>query len=120
MTGRPTILVVDDEPLALVIAMEVIDGLGFSVVQAPNADEALAILESRDDIRAVFTDVNMPGSMNGVELARTVSRRWPPVKILFASGGALESPHLLPPGVGYLTKPYSATAVEHTLREVFA
>ena len=61
---------------------------GFAVLEASNADEALAILESRSDIRAVFTDIRMPGSMDGWELAGAIRRRWPPMHLIVASAHA--------------------------------
>ena len=117
---RPTILVVDDEPLTLMAAMDIIDSLGFRSIAAPNADEAIAIMEHRDDVRAVFTDVNMPGSMDGVQFACAVRKRWPPVKILVASGYPLNEPNLLPIGSAFLKKPYGFHALESGLRDVFA
>jgi CheY-like chemotaxis protein len=63
---RPVVLAVEDEPLILMIAVDMILDAGFEPLWASNADEAISILESRDDIRIVFTDINMPGSMDGI------------------------------------------------------
>jgi two-component system, response regulator PdtaR len=117
---RPPILIVEDEPLVLMVAMDIIDDLGFKSVPAPDAEHALSILESRDDIRAVFTDINMPGAMNGVELAHMVKSRWPPIKLLIVTGQPLAQPSSLPAGSAFLKKPYSLRAVENSLHEIFA
>ena len=79
---------------------------GFEVVEAGNADEAIAILAARDDIHLIFTDVHMPGSMDGLKLAHFVRNRWPPVKIIATSGQArITEGDLLPEGGRFLHKP---------------
>jgi CheY-like chemotaxis protein len=83
---RPVVLAVEDEPLTLMLAVDMIRDAGFEPLWASNADEAIRILESRDDIRIVFTDINMPGSMDGLKLAQAVRGRWPLVKIIVTSG----------------------------------
>ena len=80
------ILIVEDEFLLRMDSAEVIENAGFEVIQAGNADEAIAILEARPDIHIVFTDIQMPGSMDGLKLARFVRDRWPPIKIVATSG----------------------------------
>jgi CheY-like chemotaxis protein len=82
----PLIRVVEDESLIRLNAMDMIEGFGFAVLGAGNADEALEFLADRSDIVAVFTDLQMPGSMDGLKLAKTICGRWPPIKILAASG----------------------------------
>src|SRR6476660_5172296 len=91
---------------------------GFEVVEAKDADEAIEILEGRLDITIVFTDVNMPGSMDGLKLAAAIRGRWPPIKIVATSGKAKLSADDLPSGSRFLTKPYSAREIVSTLREV--
>ena len=83
---RPVVLVVEDEPLMLMDALDLVTGAGFEAIGAKNADEAILILENRNDIRVVFTDVNMPGSMDGIKLAHAVRNRWPPIEIIVTSG----------------------------------
>src|SRR6202163_4476233 len=85
---RPVVLIVEDEFLLRIDAADMIAAAGFEVVQAGNADEAIEILESRRDITVVFTDIQMPGSMDGLKLARAVRGRWPPIKIFATSGRA--------------------------------
>jgi CheY-like chemotaxis protein len=83
---RPVVLIVEDEFLLRMDAVDMIAAAGFEVVEAINADDAIEILESRPDITAVFTDIQMPGTMDGLKLARAVRGRWPPVKIIATSG----------------------------------
>ncbi len=87
MTGHPVVLVVEDEAIIRIHAADIIESAGFKVIEASNADEALRILESRSDIRVIYTDVDMPGgSINGLKLAAAVRDRWPPVDIIVTSG----------------------------------
>ena len=79
-------LIVEDEFLLRMDAVDMIAAAGFEVVEAANADEAIEILEARRDITVVFTDIQMPGSMDGLKLARAVRGRWPPIKIVATSG----------------------------------
>ena len=79
---RPVVLVVEDDFLIRIGAVEMIEGAEFDVVEAANADEAMEILKVRLDITVVFTDVQMPGSMDGLKLAAAIRGRWPPIKIV--------------------------------------
>ncbi len=116
--SKPVILVVEDEALIRLDAMEMIRDSGFEVVEAANADEAVAILEARTDIRAVFTDIQMPGSMDGLKLARAVRNRWPPIKILAASGNVRLNSDDLPRGGQFLRKPYTGHQINQALHEL--
>jgi CheY-like chemotaxis protein len=80
------ILAVEDETLVRDYLTDILEEAGYQVVSAANADEAIEILESRNDIRILITDVNMPGSMDGLRLACAVKDRWPPIKIIIATG----------------------------------
>jgi CheY-like chemotaxis protein len=82
-SGKPVILVIEDEVLGRMMAVAIAEDAGFRA--AVSADEAISILESRSDVRLVFTDINMPGSMNGLGLAHAVRGRWPPVELLVTS-----------------------------------
>src|ERR1700710_1358546 len=82
----PTVLVVEDEMMLRMRAVDMVEDAGFSSVEAVNADDALAILESRSDIDLLFTDIQMPGSMDGLKLAHAVNERWPSIKIILVSG----------------------------------
>src|SRR5262252_4072217 len=83
---RSVVLVVEDENLVRMSAIDMVEEAGFEAIAASDADEAIRILESRNDIRAVFTDIQMPGSMDGLRLARVVRNRWPPVALIVTSG----------------------------------
>src|ERR1700710_2289295 len=82
----PNVLVVEDEMILRMRAVDIIEDAGFCPVEAVNADEALSILESRSDISLLFTDIQMPGSMDGLKLAHAVHERWPAIKIILVSG----------------------------------
>src|SRR5258708_22392137 len=116
-TRRPVVLVVEDESLLRMNAVDMIAGAGFEVVEAANADEAIEILEARQDITVVFTDIQMPGSMDGLKLARAVSGRWPPIKIVATSGHLHVGETDLPEGGRVLPKPYNPMQVTGVLRE---
>jgi CheY-like chemotaxis protein len=105
------ILTVEDEFLIAEHLGQILKEAGYQVVAATNADEAIAILERRNDIRIVITDINMPGSMDGVKLAAAVRHRWPPIKIIIATGRT--PPHMdeLPAGSQLLPKPYAREKV---------
>src|SRR5260370_26933751 len=81
---QPTakVLVVEDEMMLRMRAVDIVEDAGFTPIEAVNADEALAILESRSDIELLFTDIQMPGSMDGLKLAHAVHERWPSIKII--------------------------------------
>src|SRR3954454_23372164 len=81
-----TVLIVEDEPIVRMMAAMEVEDAGFAVLEAESADAAIRILDSRLDVRIVFSDIDMPGSMNGIQLAGAVRRRWPPIDIILTSG----------------------------------
>ena len=113
---RPVILVVEDEFLIRTATAEAIRGAGFEVIEAANADAAISILESRSDIRVVFTDIHMPGSMDGAKLTHAVKDRWPPVRIIATSGRVAIGELDLPAGTVLFPKPYSPEHVAWTVQ----
>ena len=117
---RPVVLIVEDESLLRLNAVDMIEAAGFEVVEASNADEAIAILERRFDITVVFTDIQMPGSMDGLKLAQAVRGRWPPIKIIATSGRVGVSQGDLPEGGRFVSKPYSPNQITGVLRELIA
>jgi two-component system, response regulator PdtaR len=104
---RPLILIVEDEFLIRAATAEAIRDAGFEVLEASTADDAIAILENRRDIRVVFTDLQMPGSMDGARLAHAVRNRWPPIHIIATSGQYGFQNVDLPKGAAFFPKPYS-------------
>jgi len=97
-TERPVILIVQDEFLIRAATADVIREAGFEVLEAANADDAIELLEGRGDIRVVFTDIQMPGSMDGIKLAHAVRHRRAPVHIIATSGRQLVGETDLPIG----------------------
>jgi CheY-like chemotaxis protein len=116
---RAVILIVEDELLIRMNAVEMIEE-AYEVVEAANADEAIAILERRLDITVLFTDIQMPGSMDGLKLAAAVRDRWPPILIVATSGHVKLGPGDLPQGGRFLPKPYSPAEITIILRELIA
>jgi two-component system, response regulator PdtaR len=117
---RPVVLIVEDEFLLRMNAVEMISEAGFDVIEAGNADEAITILEARTDIHVVFTDIQMPGSMDGLKLARFVRDRWPPIKIVATSGFVRVGKDDLPEGGRFIPKPYHPEYIVAILRELTA
>ena len=116
----PVLLVVEDEPLLRMLAVDVGEDAGFLVVAAANADDAVAILESRGDIRLVFTDIDMPGSLDGMKLAACIRDRWPPIHIILTSGHMKPSEDDMPAGSMFFAKPYRQDRVIDAMRRMAA
>jgi DNA-binding NtrC family response regulator len=108
-TGSPrVVLIVEHDALLKSLTADIMVDAGFEALQAGDAGEALAILESRSDIALMLTSVTMPGSMNGLDLARTVSKRWPAIKTIIASSQVRLIGSDLTAGSRFLLKPYHA------------
>lgn len=103
---KQIVLVVEDEALIRMHAAEMICDLGFEVVEAANADQAISLMESRLEISVVFTDIQMPGSMDGLRLVAVIRNRWPPVALLVTSGQLRPRESDLPENAHFLPKPY--------------
>ncbi len=122
MTAAPparetaVVLVVEDDPLLRMNAVDMIEEAGFEAIEAPNADAAIQMLEDRSDICLIFTDIDMPGSMDGLALAHAVANRWPPVRIVATSGHFKVSETDLPSGGRFIPKPYR----QHQLIDMLA
>jgi CheY-like chemotaxis protein len=113
-----TVLVVEDEMLLRMQAVNMVEDAGYASVEAVDADKAVAILESRSDIALLFTDIQMPGSMDGLKLAHAVHKRWPPIKIILVSG-RLESPDIkIPADARFFGKPLAAGEMIAELRQM--
>lgn len=115
---RTTVLLVEDETMVRMLGCDVLEEAGFEVIEAANADEALAVLREREDVQVLFTDVEMPGSLNGYRLAHLTHERWPQVKVLIVSGRSHPGPGDLPPGGTFIGKPYSPADLVRRLREL--
>ena len=111
---HPVILIVEDEALVRLSAVGMLEDAGFRMIEAVNGDEALELLEADSDVQLLFTDINMPGAINGLALAKRVHDRWPHIGIMVASARPIQPPHELPAGSRFEQKPYSpATVVRH-------
>jgi CheY-like chemotaxis protein len=100
------ILVVEDEPLLNLNISDALSSEGYEVIAVTNADDAIKALEFRNDIHTVFTDINMPGSMDGLKLAAAVRDRWPPVNIIVTTGRKAPNCDKLPASSIFIAKPY--------------
>ena len=110
------ILVVEDEPLISLDISEALRDKGYYVINAANADDAIKVLESCNDVRTIFTDINMPGSMDGLNLAAAVRDRWPPVNIIVTTGMRAPRPDELPTKSLFIAKPYHSSDVLEAVR----
>jgi CheY-like chemotaxis protein len=110
----PTVLVVEDEVLIRDLISEELVVAGFDIVQVGTADQAIEVLEARHDIHLVFTDIDMPGSMDGLKLAAAVRDRWPPVNIIITTGKA--RPMAIPADALFIPKPYVVRNVVAAMR----
>ena len=111
-----SVLVVEDEPFLRMDIAEIFIAEGFAVVEASNADQALRILKLQFDFWAICTDVNMPGTMNGLKLAAAVRHRWPPIKIIVVSGNRNLTDADLPAGGRFVNKPYDREHIQEAIR----
>jgi CheY-like chemotaxis protein len=114
----PLVLVVEDEFVVRIYAVSLLGEAGFDVLEAANADGAIALLESRKDIRIVFTDINMPGSMDGLRLAHAIRNRWPPIELVLTSGQMRVRNEDMPARGLFLSKPYDPTELVEVVRSL--
>ena len=112
------VLVVEDEMLLRMRAVDMVEDAGYASVEAVDADEAVAILESRSDIALMFTDIQMPGSMDGLGLARAVHERWPPIKIILVSGALKLADIDIPPDSRFFGKPLQSREMIAEMQEM--
>jgi CheY-like chemotaxis protein len=109
------ILVVEDLALVRMGIVDVLVEAGFEVLEAETADDAINILETRPDIHLVFTDVQMPGTIDGIKLSHYIRDRWPPVKLIVASGQTIPAESQLPAGARFFAKPYDSREIVRTI-----
>jgi two-component system, response regulator PdtaR len=115
---KTVVLVVEDEPLILMNALQTCEDAGFEVVDAYDAEHALIRLTERPDINAIFTDVDMPGRFDGVELARMVHDRRPDIVIIVTSGAVAVQRDDLPERGQFVPKPYRGERVVSLIDEL--
>lgn len=103
--SKAVVLVVEDEPIQRLEMIDLVEEAGFEAVEAWDADHAVSILEARLDICVVFTDIDMPGSMDGLKLAAAIRHRWPPIEIIITTAGLHPDLMSLPSRSMFLSKP---------------
>ncbi|WP_375775941.1 response regulator [Bradyrhizobium sp. ma5] len=108
----------EDEPLIMMDVIDILYAAGFRTVEAKSAAEAIAILNSRDDVAVVFTDIQIVGEPDGLELAHIVRGRWPPMGLVLTSGCISPAESDLPVGGTFIAKPYSPQALVNQLRSL--
>lgn len=116
--GKPKLLVVEDDGLIRLDLVDLLQEAGFDVIDAAHAEAALVLLETTSDVTALLTDIDMPGAINGIELARTVHQRWPDCRIVVISGRYHPAADVLPPATRFLIKPVSERRIEKVLKEM--
>lgn len=119
-SGKPVVLVVEDEPLLRMAAADMIEDAGFDVVEAADATRAIEILETRSDIRIVFSDIDMSRGMDGMKLAALIRKRWPPIQIILTSGHTTADKVQMPSNSVFFPKPYNEEKVVETLHRMAA
>ena len=117
---RHRVLVVEDEFLVRIDLVDELEMAGFNVLEAGTAAEAVKILEGDREIAAVFTDINLPGTMDGIALAECVRKRWPPTVIVICSGNNLTDLRPIPPDIDFLPKPYEINTLDRVVKGAFA
>lgn len=121
MSGKIVcVLVVEDDVFLRMDTVNILEDDGFKVFEALNADEAIQILENNLEIRLVFTDIEMPGSMDGLKLAHYVRKRWPPIKLIITSGKYNLADGDAPDSSFFMTKPYGHAALKQKIWEMVA
>ncbi|KLK90749.1 hypothetical protein AA309_23865 [Microvirga vignae] len=120
MVARPIVLVVEDEPLVRALAVDVFEEEGFEVIEAPSADYALTVLTAREDVNVLFTDVDMPGQLNGLELADAAKAMYPQIVVIVVSGKLPSGFSGVAPEARFMPKPYRMTNVIQMIRHTMA
>jgi CheY-like chemotaxis protein len=115
---KPLVLIVEDEALVRLVAASMLQDAGFDTLEADTAEDALQVLEEHEDVRVLFSDVQLPGAMDGVGLAYTVHDRWPGIGLLLTSGGVTLGHGQIPADGSFLPKPYNGQQVVAAVRKV--
>jgi CheY-like chemotaxis protein len=118
ITSPIRVLVVEDETFIRMDVADMLRAAGFDIVEATNADQAIEMMECDSDIRLIFTDIDMPGSMNGLKLAAAVRERWPPVRIIATSGHFKLQAGDLPADARFFPKPYQPAQIINAIRKL--
>jgi CheY-like chemotaxis protein len=117
---RPVVLLVEDELFVRMATADALEDAGFEVIETAHAKAAQEILARRADIRVLFTDVRMPGPMDGLELAALVRRRWPHIQVVITSGHLEPGSRSLPENAVFIAKPYGEKAPAAVIQALLA
>ncbi|PZQ86928.1 MAG: hypothetical protein DI534_15730 [Leifsonia xyli] len=109
------VLVVEDDPLVRMSAVDIVEDADFVAYEARNADQALRMLEAHPEISVLFTDIDMPGTMDGLALAHAVRQRWPHMTIIIASGHVRIEKGDMPDDGVFFPKPYASSTIRRAL-----
>jgi CheY-like chemotaxis protein len=115
--SQPVILIVEDDAMIRMGATGIVEDLGYQFFEASSADEAIDLLEQHSQITIVFTDIQMAGSMDGLQLAAYARDRWPPLKFIVVSGNHVATELELPDGARFFLKPYNSVAIGEAIKE---
>lgn len=116
-TSIPVVLIVEDEGLIRMMAVDMLEDAGFEVIEAATADAALTILETDPTVGVLFTDIDMPGSMTGLDLAGCVAERWPHIRLVVTSGRFRLTNQEVPDSGWFVRKPYRADQVLYAVEK---
>src|ERR1700732_2406229 len=114
---RHVVLIVEDEPLVRLTGADLLAEAGFEGLEAGNAGAAVRILEATPDVRVVFSDVEMPGSLDGLALASRICRRWPSIGIVLTSGHRIRE-ETIPREGRFVAKPYDGQVLVRQIEEI--
>ena len=117
---KTVVLVVEDDPLLRIMALDFVEEAGFEVIEATDATHAIEILERRADIRIVFSDIDMPRGPDGVKLAALIRVRWPPIEVILTSGKTPPCSEAMPARGVFFAKPYNECDVIAAMRRMTA
>ena len=110
---KPIVLVIESEPVVRMEAVQMLSGAGYAVFAVPNTDDAITLLEDHDGIRAVFTEIRVPGRLDGMNLARAIAERWPQIRLVVTS--SVPKTASFPDDWRYVPKPYDGAQIAATL-----
>jgi CheY-like chemotaxis protein len=114
---KHSVLIVEDEALVRLVAVSMLQDAGFDTLEADTAEDALHLLEEHDEVRVLFSDVQLPGRMDGLGLARTVHDRWPGIGLVLTSGGLNIRKEQIPDDGKFLPKPYDGDEMVEAVRK---
>jgi CheY-like chemotaxis protein len=118
LNKMPAILVVDDEVIVRIDLVDTIQEAGFATFEANNADEAIQLMEEHSEIQVLFTDIDVPGTMDGLKLSHYIRDRWPPVRIVITSGHVMATPDQMPAEAVFIAKPHQPADLDRLFRAI--